>query len=91
MRKLRISQVIIQPVLVWDDGEELEPAPPVGSVNLTLSKASEYLTNLPAQVLDLQERLGSENQVADNVDSSEAICDEAHGDDAEPPTGQEKP
>lgn len=26
-RRLRIAHVVVQPVLVWDDGEELSPGP----------------------------------------------------------------
>lgn len=47
MRKLRVSHVIVQPVLVWDDGVELAPGPQSQPVQLPLSA----LPSLPAQIL----------------------------------------
>lgn len=47
MRKLRVSHVIVQPVLVWDDGTELAPGPQAQPVQLPLSA----LPGLPAQIL----------------------------------------
>ena len=37
MRRLRISHVVVQPVLVWDDGETLEPGPPLAPQQINLS------------------------------------------------------
>jgi len=28
-RRLRITQVLVQPVLIWDDGENIFPGPPM--------------------------------------------------------------
>lgn len=43
-RTLRVSHVIVQPVLVWDDGEELEPGPGVEPQQVPLK----VLADLPA-------------------------------------------
>ena len=40
-RKLRISHLVIQPILVWDDGEELTPGPEIANINVPLSMLSE--------------------------------------------------
>lgn len=47
---LRLQAVVIQPVLLWDDGEELTPGPEIEPAMLTLSKANEWLANLPAEI-----------------------------------------
>jgi hypothetical protein len=56
-RRLRISHVLVQPVLVWDDGDELQPGPQVEPVTLPLSQLAELAENLPPQVAELAERL----------------------------------
>lgn len=50
-RKLRISHVTVQAVLVWDDGEELTPGPEINPFAVTVSTATETLQGLPAEVL----------------------------------------
>jgi hypothetical protein len=57
MKKLRISHLVVQPVIVWDDGEELTPGPELGAVSVPLSKLSEVATTFPAQLVLLQEKL----------------------------------
>lgn len=47
-RKLRISHILVQPVIVWDDGEELSPGP---ATQPTQVKPSDLATLLP-HVLD---------------------------------------
>lgn len=63
--KLRISHVIVQPVLVWDDGEELTPGPELGQIAVTLSKVAPFVGGLPAEVAALQEKLLADVEVAE--------------------------
>jgi len=57
MSKLRISHLVVQPVLAWDDGEELTPGPELAQIALPLSKVSGFIGALPAEVAALQEKL----------------------------------
>ena len=66
--KLRIAQLIVQPVLVWDNGEELTPGPELNQIAIPLSKLSELSESLPAEILALQEQLTK----AESNDESEA-------------------
>lgn len=51
MNRLRISHIIIQPVLVWDDGEELTPfEKQVQPVQIPLSKFSDYEKKLKEDI-----------------------------------------
>lgn len=50
MSRLRISHVIVQPVLVSDDGEELAPGPQVAPVNVPLSALAGLADRLRAEV-----------------------------------------
>jgi hypothetical protein len=52
--RLRISHVVVQPVLVLDDGEELRPGPPIDPVLLPLSELAEFAASLPDQVAELK-------------------------------------
>jgi hypothetical protein len=56
-RRLRIAHLVVQPVLVWDDGAELTPGPELGSITLPLSALSDFAATLPAKVVELAERL----------------------------------
>ena len=49
-RRLRISHLIVQPVVVWDDGEELTPGPELQTVNLPLSAAPSFIASLPDDI-----------------------------------------
>lgn len=53
MKRLRIAHIIIQPVVAWDDGEELQPGPGIDAVTLSPSAAAEFIANLPSQVAEL--------------------------------------
>lgn len=57
--KLRIAHLVIQPVLVWDDGEELTPGPELGQLALPLSKLEEFAGSLPAEVAALAAKLAA--------------------------------
>ena len=49
-RRLRIAHVLIQPVLVWDDGEELEPGPEAQAVQVKLSELAGMADQLRAEL-----------------------------------------
>lgn len=55
--RLRISHVVAQPVLVWDDGEELTPGPSIEAITVPLSKLSMLAETLPAEVAALETHL----------------------------------
>lgn len=56
-RRLRLQSVTIQPVLVWDDGEELTPGPELGAVSLPLSRLDHFRDSIPAEIAALQAKL----------------------------------
>jgi len=58
--KLRIAHLIVQPVLVWDDGEELTPGPELGQISIPLSKLADFAGTLPAEVAALAAKLEAE-------------------------------
>lgn len=64
-RRLRIAHLVVQPVLVWDDGEEMEPGPTLNPVTLPLSKLGHLLDTLPAEVAGLAARLAEDEASPD--------------------------
>jgi len=60
MVKLRISHVIVQPVLVWDDGEELSPGPDINPIQVSVSQLGGLSETLPAQVEAIKSELDAE-------------------------------
>lgn len=46
MSKLRIAHLVIQPVLVLDDGEELSPGPQLDAAPVTISQFEDYVAKL---------------------------------------------
>ena len=50
--KLRILHVVVQPVLVWDDGEELSTGPTAEPMALPLSELAGFAESLPQQVAE---------------------------------------
>lgn len=65
-RKLRLQHLVVQPVLVWDDGVELTPAPALGQVVLLLSQLAAFAERMPEEVIALQAQLEASAQ-ADGV------------------------
>lgn len=61
-RRLRIQHVIVQPVLLWDDGEEFEPGPELQPILMPASKLVEYAERLPDELAVLAESLAGEQQ-----------------------------
>lgn len=66
MPTLRVSEVLVQPVLVWDDGEELSPGPGVEATKLPLSKLATFGPELLAQLPELAEKL-AQQQIGSGV------------------------
>ena len=58
-KRLRISHVLVQPVVVWDDGDNLEPGPEVDALAVPYGQLAEFVTNLPEQVAALADRFGA--------------------------------
>lgn len=50
-------RVVVQPVLVWDDGDELTPGPQVDAVSLPLSQLAGFVDGLPGEVTKLEASL----------------------------------
>lgn len=53
-RRLRISHVLVQPILVWDDGAELSPGPPTTAVMVPLSELAAHAERLRAELAAMQ-------------------------------------
>lgn len=60
MSRLRIAHLIVQPVLVWDDGEELTPGPAAQPLTVPLSQLPALADRLPAEVAALAQKLTEE-------------------------------
>lgn len=58
--KLRISHMVVQAVLVWDDGKELTPGPDVQPISLPLSRLGAFAETVPAEIEALAEKLTAE-------------------------------
>lgn len=59
---LRILHVVVQPVLVWDDGEELHPGPQLQPLVRPLSQLAAVAASLPPEVAALAEKLAENEQ-----------------------------
>lgn len=57
--RLRVSHVVVQPVLVWDDGEELSPGPQCQPIQVPLSALPELADHIRRDVSE-QEKAASE-------------------------------
>lgn len=55
-RKLRLQHFVVQPVVVWDDGETLLPAPPVQPQPVTLEGLGELARGWPGQLAEMQKQ-----------------------------------
>lgn len=60
-QRLRISHIIVQPVLMWDNGEELHPGPTIQPLHLPLSELPEFTANLPTQVAEVAAELAKQS------------------------------
>lgn len=58
MKKLRIAHIIVQPVLVWDDGEELTPfEQQVSAIQVPLSQLNGLCDRFKEEVKKIEEHL----------------------------------
>ena len=57
MKKLRVLHIAVQPVLVWDDGEELHAGPPIDALTLSTAGLAEFVDRLPIMLSDLESSL----------------------------------
>lgn len=55
-RRLRVAQVIVTPVLMWDDGTELTSGPQVQPITVPLSALDGLAEQIAAQVAAMQEQ-----------------------------------
>ena len=51
--RLRIAHVLVQPVLVWDDGDDLTPGPELQPVSVPFGQLGHFIESLPAEVAQL--------------------------------------
>lgn len=56
-RRLRVAHILIQPVLVWDDGNEITPGPPVQTNQLPVSELINFVATLPSEVARIETEL----------------------------------
>lgn len=54
---LRIANILVQVVVVQDDGEELTPGPELQPVSVPLSKLADLANVIPAEIAALEARL----------------------------------
>lgn len=71
-RRLRVAQLIVTPVLMWDDGDELHPGPQAQPITVPLSRLAEVAANLPAEVAQMQDEILAAESDAENVENSGA-------------------
>lgn len=46
MSRTRLAHLLVQPILVIDDGEELRPGPQIDAVSVTVSQLESYIAKL---------------------------------------------
>ena len=54
-RKLRVQCLIVQPVLLYDDGTELTPGPEIAPTQIVPSQFADFLESLPKELEKLTE------------------------------------
>jgi hypothetical protein len=59
--RLRLVQVIVTPVLMWDDGEELTPGPQLQPVTVPLSALAGLAESLPAEIAQIADQAAPSN------------------------------
>lgn len=64
VRKLRVLHVLVKPILVWDDGDELCIGPDVNPVELSPAQLLEFVAKLPESVDALASQLNGSSGVA---------------------------
>lgn len=61
-RRLRVSHVVVQTVLVWDDGDELAPGPAVEPVSVPLSALPGLAQQIAAEVAQVESGAGNREE-----------------------------
>lgn len=75
-KRLRVAHLVIQPILVWDDGEHLEPGPPAEPVNVAFRDLEEFGAHLLAELAQAQASTGGSPQPA-RLSTAAECCDNA--------------
>lgn len=60
-RRLRLQHFVVQPVFIWDDGEELSPGPAVEPQPLTLAGLNDLLETWTEKLSQIQAQVASES------------------------------
>jgi hypothetical protein len=60
-RRLRILHVIVTPVLVYDDGDELTPGPQAQPIAVPLSGVAALIESLPGDVAKIDQNADDSN------------------------------
>jgi len=61
-KRIRVLHVIVQPILVLDDGSEFQPGPTVKPVTVRLSELSGMGAEIEAAIVDMQARMGASSE-----------------------------
>lgn len=69
-RKLRISHILVQPVIVWDDGEELSPGPATQPTQVKPSDLATLLPHILAQLTQVEAELLAQELVGETYDQT---------------------
>ena len=64
-RRLRLLHVLFQPVVVWDDGESIEPGPVLEVKALSLAEFEEAAARIPAELEALAAQIERESPRGD--------------------------
>lgn len=56
-KRLRVQHILVQPVLVWDDGDELRAGPQLEAAALPLSQVAGEVAKIPGQLAALEAQL----------------------------------
>lgn len=59
-KRLRLLHLLVQPVLVWDDGSELTAGPDSQARALSLSDAQQVIARMPTEIEQLGAQLAAE-------------------------------
>lgn len=57
-KTVRVLHVVVQPVLLLDDGAELKPGPQINPVTVCLSELPALAAEIAAAVQDIQAKIG---------------------------------
>lgn len=75
-KKLRLLGVMVQPVFVYDDGEEMTAGPQVQATQFAPSQLDEFVENLPNLVAEVEAKVAkqlAEESAAEEADNVKPI------------------